>query len=754
MNTKTKYLSYGSILIISLIIIVQLTVGYAGIILVPLVRFVYYGLILSFNVPLVFQIAFLAGIFAVISRVVKLNIVLKPFNYLPYFSLIQPSQSIIKQNGSQNLLKPIAKPGTSLNHHNNFENQLLDTEQGMILVSSGTVLFADKAFFKITGLKPFEVLGKDFSTLIDPGSLIHYTALNRNSHANRATDQVIRLISRSKDVSCICFFSNEQNYNFEGINLFKTKQIRETVKSDLSITELFFNAIENQDAINLIWDDKGILYLNSKIRSNMPIPFSRMINNSGLLLALVHKKDRNRTRKAFESFLQTNKFKEDLCCRLSGNDARYYRVSIVKQSINGFFSKGYHAFAYDITEDKLAITSAQNEVEKAERANKNKTDFLTNMSHEIRSPLNGIIGFSELLADTNLTEDERERYLTIIQNNGTALITLLSDMIDISKLESEKLTLANYKFIPHQIVEDLKSQFSGTSSGVSGKVKMIFPKFNPDSSLEIESDPNRLRQILINLITNAIKFTHEGFIEIGIDSVNDEMLFWVRDTGIGIPVENQKTIFERFRQVDPNLPSPILGFGLGLAISKALVELLGGHLWVESIPDQGSLFVFTIKTNIITNTMETNQFNINSYPVDFSNRTILIAEDIDFSFLYIEAVLRRTGAKILWAQNGKEAVDHVTANQHIDLVLMDMHMPVMSGYDATKIITETRPGLPVIAQTAFVLPADVKKCFASGCSGFLAKPIRKEQLLNTLSEYFDKMDHQEMEQHSYKVNVG
>jgi len=232
------------------------------------------------------------------------------------------------------------------------------------------------------------------------------------------------------------------------------------------------------------------------------------------------------------------------------------------------------------------------------------------------------------------------------------------------------------------------------------------------------------------------------------------MLFWVKDSGIGIPYENQHAIFERFRQVDSAEHSPILGFGLGLAISKALVELLGGRLWVESLPDQGSLFEFTIKTNIVNNIMETSQMNSNSsYPYDFREHTILIAEDIDFSFLYIEAVLRRTGVKILWAQNGKEAIEHINSNQDIDLVLMDMHMPVMNGYDATEVISKLRPGMPIIAQTAFVLPDDVKRCYAVGCTGYLAKPIRKEQLLNTLTEYFEKMDHRDG-MPSYKVSIG
>jgi len=392
----------------------------------------------------------------------------------------------------------------------------------------------------------------------------------------------------------------------------------------------------------------------------------------------------------------------------------------------------------------------------AEVANRNKTAFLANISHEIRSPLNGIIGFSELLADKNLTDAERERYLNIIQNNGNALISLLSDLIDISKLESGNLEISRHKFRPVKLLEDLKHQFESNSGGKYGEVSVVFTANSAIKDIEIESDSNRLRQVLVNLITNAKKFTTKGRIEIGADFSGSEMLFWVKDTGIGIPYDKQAAVFERFRQVDTPDTRPMLGFGLGLAISKALVELLGGHLWLESQPEVGSLFAFTIKTNKINDTMETNHLKEtgSSYPYDFREHTILIAEDIDFSFLYIEAVLRRTGIKILWAQNGKEAVEHIKSNSSIDLVMMDMHMPIMNGYEASEIISGLRPELPIIAQTAFVLPEDVKKCYAAGCTGYLAKPIRKEQLLNTLAEYFEKMESREETMPLYRVNIG
>jgi len=622
------------------------------------------------------------------------------------------------------------------------------------MISSGDIMFANKAFFKITGYNPEDILGKDFASLIRPESLINFTMLSRMSPEEISRAQSIRLITKTgENISVSISGNGERVYNPDDINLFCLTQTDVQHSRESSLSSLFFDSIENVDTLHWIWDEKGIIYLNNSCRSLLPFALGHIINKPGLMLKAVRKQDRNRIRLKYQEYLLNGKFNEDICCILPGGEEKYYRISISTQCENANFPVRSHAIAYDITEEKRSLIVAEKAAMIAETANNNKTAFLANMSHEIRSPLNGIIGFSELLADKNLTDAERSRYLSIIQNNGNALISLLSDLIDISKLESGKLIITNRSFAPSKLLDELNYQFESSATGKSDDVKIVFTSTKSFVDMCIHSDPNRLRQILINLITNAIKFTRTGKIEIGADFLDDEMLFWVKDTGIGISYEKQSAIFERFRQVETPGESPVIGFGLGLAISKALVEILGGKLWVESEPELGSLFAFTIKTNIVNSNMETIQLNNSAYPYDFKERTILIAEDIDFSFLYIEAVLRRTGVKILWAQNGKEAIEHVKTNHNIDLILMDMHMPVMNGYEATEAITKLRPEVPIIAQTAFVLPEDMKKCYAAGCAGYLSKPIRKEQLLNTLSEYFEKMEQEEM--HSvYKINVG
>lgn len=757
LKTKSKYLSFGTLALILVLVTLQVLNVSTGILLLPLSKFVYFGLIFGSKVPFLLQLVFSSVAVFLFSGFLS-------FGFTGKFSLVALGNSFIGHSHGNGIIY-LASHALGEKKSNQKSTQVVnrgpqkktETEQGILMISSGSIMFANKAFFKMTGYQPLDIFGKDFASLIHPDSLIHYTMLSRISAEEAQQAQGISLFSKS-DKKIIAFSSASigKEFNANGINIFYIRE--EDVKSttESSMDKMFFDSIENVDTMHWIWDNKGIIYLNNSCRNNLPFSLGLIISKPGLMMKSVRKRDRNEIRLALKEYETTGKFAKDICCTSDTGEIRYFRVTITPQADDAKYPVRHHATAYDITDEKRSIRLAEAAALEAETANKNKTAFLANMSHEIRSPLNGIIGFSELLADKNLTDAERERYLTIIQNNGTALITLLSDLIDIAKLESGNLEITNRKFVPAQLLDELKHQFENQAGIANDKVRFVFTRNSAFQQQEIESDPNRLRQILINLIINAVKFTPEGRIEVGADFSGKEMLFWVKDTGIGIPYEKQQTVFERFRQVGGgNESKSALGFGLGLAISKALVELLGGHLWVESVPDLGSLFVFTIKTNIASNTMETTQLNaVSSYPYDFREHTILIAEDIDFSFLYIEAVLRRTGVKILWAQNGKEAIEHVKTNHDIDLILMDMHMPLMNGYEATEIISGLRPGLPIIAQTAFVLPDDVKKCYASGCNGYLAKPIRKEQLLNTLAEYFDKMEQRESGMPLYRVNIG
>lgn len=755
MKARITYFFYTALSLVSILLFVQLSLEFSIWYILPVVQYVFCVLALSIGVPLIAQYILVFVVFGIIiSRLLpmlnaKLHIRGSQHN------ILQPVQ------GGKNPYPPIQV----LSHNKIMEkgNSLVDnpelnnhqSELGILMISSGSIMFADKAFFNATGYKPSEIFGKDFATLISPESLINYTMLSRMSAKEiKKSDGIQLLTKNNRNIAAFFSIGGEAIYDPDEVNIFSIRYSEGLNLRKHTFDPMFFETVENADTLHWIWDKKGMVYLNRSCREKLPCALGKVLVRPGLMLKNVRKEDRSAIRLALKEYFHTGRFNEVVGFKQNNEEDKYYRIVITPQPVSGGGLKRHHAVAYDITSERRLTRIAEVAAQQAETANKNKTAFLANMSHEIRSPLNGIIGFSELLADSNLTEAERERYLYIIQNNGNALISLLSDLIDISKLESGKLLITSRKFVPSVLMDELKYQFENSSNGKQEGVKIAFTGSSSYRDIEIDSDSNRLRQILVNLITNAMKFTTKGRIEIGADYMGDEMLFWVKDSGIGIPYENHRAIFERFRQVDSPDSLPIAGFGLGLAISRALVELLGGNIWVESVPGVGSLFVFTIKTNTDTNTMETKQFAGNSYPFNFKERTILIAEDIEFSFLYMEAVLRRTGVKILWAQNGREAIEHVNTNQDIDLILMDMHMPVMNGYDATEIISKLRPWVPIIAQTAFVLPDDVKKCYASGCSGYLSKPIRKEQLMHTLSEYFDKMEQQSEEVPVYKSNIG
>jgi signal transduction histidine kinase/CheY-like chemotaxis protein len=740
------------------VVIFEVADNFSGILLLPLSSFVYYSLTFGSETSLLVQLVFLSGISIVIVSLFKYFITGRFIFSGYHFTQVQSAEGNGIMYLASHALDTI-KGSTKKSSSAIIDNQKQPIiEQGIVMVSSGCIMFANKAFFKMTGFQPLDVFGKDFASLILPDSLINYTMLSRLTTSEIQQSQGFRIITKNnKSVIAFSSASIDNEFNPNGVNIFYLKQEDARKDTHSSLDSVFFDSIENLETLHWIWDNKGVIYLNSSCRNNLPFPLGMIISKPGLMLKAVRKKDRDAVRLSLREYFRTGKFNEEICCVQENGEERYFRVSITAQNDNAGYPVRNHAIAYDITDEKRSLQNAESAALEAENANKNKTAFLANMSHEIRSPLNGIIGFSELLADKNLTDIERDRYLNIIQNNGNALISLLSDLIDISKLECSELEITNRRFVPARLMDELKHQFGTSINGSAKNVNVVFTRNSALDEQEIESDPNRLRQILVNLITNAMKFTSQGKIEIGADISDDKMLFWVKDSGIGIPYENQQAIFERFRQVESQDSKPVIGFGLGLAISKALVELLGGHLWVESVPELGSLFIFTIKTNtVIKTTMETTQVNniTSSYPYDFKEHTILIAEDIDFSFLYIEAVLRRTGVKILWAQNGREAIEHVKSNLDIDIVLMDMHMPLMNGYEATGIISGLRPELPILAQTAFVLPDDVKKCYAAGCTGYLAKPIRKEHLLNTLSEYFEKMEQNAETVPSYRVSVG
>jgi PAS domain S-box-containing protein len=373
----------------------------------------------------------------------------------------------------------------------------------------------------------------------------------------------------------------------------------------------------------------------------------------------------------------------------------------------------------------------------AEYSNKMKSAFIATLSHEIRTPMNGILGFTQLLRKPGLPKEKLKKYIDTIHNSGSYLLSLINDIIDLSKIESRaieiKKTIVCLNDIFIEVHELLKGKFE------TGQVSLIYD--NEESPpLYWITDPMKIKQILINLVGNAIKFTREGKINFGFVVKNQRLIFHVKDTGIGVEKDNHKDIFKPFNQGDEKIHEEYGGSGLGLAITKQLTELLGGKIQVESYPGKGTLFTldFPYDKPKSINHEEKDFNNISSTKYNFSNQHLLLVEDDNISFQYFRAILEYTNINIVRATNGLEAIKMLKENDNINLVLMDIRMPKMNGYEATREIKKIRPEIPVIAQTAHALYGEKEKATEAGCDDYIAKPIKTTVLYKVLEKYLHK----------------
>ena len=375
---------------------------------------------------------------------------------------------------------------------------------------------------------------------------------------------------------------------------------------------------------------------------------------------------------------------------------------------------------------------------KAEENDKLKSSFLANLSHEIRTPMNAIIGFSDLLHDVDIEENERLEYLKIIKNSGVNLVSIIEDLIEMSKIDARQI-LPNYKAIDiEECIHDLYNSIKVTIP----KEKQIhfYVEESPEKiASNILTDEVKLKQILINLITNAIKFTEKGYVSFGytVNKTKGVLEFKVTDSGLGINENNLKIIFDRFRRLEDDYSVESSGLGLGLSITKAYVEMLGGGISVASEVGVGSTFAFEIPLQF--DLSKKKSILIDSSDVVSSNsgnQTILVAEDDNINFLLLKKILELKKYIVLRAINGQEAVDICKTNSAVDLVFMDIKMPVLNGYEALKKIKKFLPNLPIIAQTAHSSLEDKEKMSKAGFTNYITKPLNKEEIFKLLDKIF------------------
>jgi two-component system, sensor histidine kinase len=388
---------------------------------------------------------------------------------------------------------------------------------------------------------------------------------------------------------------------------------------------------------------------------------------------------------------------------------------------------------------KLNATQEQiiAEQKKAEEANRLKSLFLAQMSHEIRTPLVSVLGFAELLKEPDLAPENARKYGGIIERTGHNLLNIINDILDLSKVEAGRLEIEKIPFSMKNLISEIHSTLHLITE--QKNIHFEFIEVGKVPSIVI-GDPTRLRQILLNLVGNAIKFTEQGFVKIRYQTTENELVFTIQDSGVGISPEQQQYIFESFRQGDSSISRRFAGTGLGLSLSKKLANKMGGDIkLVKSDLNQGSVFEVIVAFERPSDSLEIVDNSSSLAPTAFENarfqkdKTVLLVDDSTDNQFLVQTILSKWGLHVDLASNGKEAIEKVKKDNY-DLILMDMQMPIMDGYTACARLIEDSCKVPIVALTANAMKEDRERCLQAGCKDYLSKPIHKNQLFQVLQK--------------------
>ncbi|HDR50517.1 MAG TPA: response regulator, partial [Mariniphaga anaerophila] len=380
-------------------------------------------------------------------------------------------------------------------------------------------------------------------------------------------------------------------------------------------------------------------------------------------------------------------------------------------------------------ERKRFVEDLKIEKENAQAADRLKTAFLNNISHEVRTPLNGILGFGQFVVQPGISQAEKDQFLNILQKSSYRLINTITAFMDISLITSANMQVHKKMFPLQPWLNEVIEQIEPHAREKGLEIQII-PELNVLKGIIIESDPELLKKVFFHLTDNAVKFTKEGTVTLGCRVENGILHGTVVDTGSGIEAGMQKTVFEHFTQADSSNTRGYEGSGLGLSIAKGLVELLGGEISLESEKGKGTKVIFTLPAK---NTPEPQMNNSKAKEKQSRGKVVLIAEDDEMNRLYLETVLKSAGIPFISVENGLQAVKKCREDPEIGVVLMDLKMPVLNGYEATRQIKEMKPELAVIAITAQAMQDDRQKALEAGCNDFVAKPVNTKILLEKIS---------------------
>jgi len=537
----------------------------------------------------------------------------------------------------------------------------------------------------------------------------------------------------------------ERNAQIEKINsdLQKTNNDlanqKEAITREYSNTEMFYRMLVQSadDGISFFDRNLNLKYANKAYYSIIGYDKEQYskINSPDLIHPEDLAYDKNRT----EALQAKGFFETEL--RLKHKDGHYVNLStrsVIVKNENGEII-GSLTISRDITSLKKIHEDLLRANVEAEASNRLKSSFLANISHEIRTPLNSVVGFANLLLANDITNEVKEEYIEHINHNSEKLLQIIGDIIDLSRLESSQIEItyeeASVNSIVNEIVDEARKIVKRNEKSIIINVMNMLEE-NGDL---IFTDRIWLKRVLNHLMDNAVKFTLEGSIRLSYTRENDNLLFRVKDTGIGINKENLDHIFEEFRQEINGHHRPFEGLGVGLTLAKEVIERMGGRIFVQSEKGVGSEFSFSIPYRPAGGSTRIKSKLANNEPLNFqadwSGKTCLLVDDNKDILLYLNRVLSDTHIKTISARSGIEALEIVKSTPGIDLVLLDMQMPEMNGIEATKELRKIRKDIPIIAQTAFIFEDDKDIILEAGCDACLIKPIRKDHLLTVMSSF-------------------
>lgn len=616
----------------------------------------------------------------------------------------------------------------------------------------GRITFANQAFCGLLGITPEEVLGKTDYDLYPKELADKY----------RHDDLWVQ---KHLDV----FSDVEQNYSAGETRYFEVRKTpilnkrgevngtqvifwdvsaHKRVKAELDQERQLLNALLANTPDNIYFKDLDGRYIRISQAKAKRLALNHPLDAVGKTDSEFFDSEQVlRARQDEQSVIQTGRSlvsKEEEIAWPNGTNTW---VSTTKAPLRNFVGDiiGTFGISRDITSRKLFEEAQEAAREAAEAANQAKSDFLAHMSHEIRTPMNAILGLTDLVLATKLDETQRD-YLTTVLASSESLLSIINQILDFSKIDAHKMELESIPFSFGTWVKDTMKalEFRANQKGIE-----LIAKIHPDVPDEICGDPTRLRQVIVNLISNAIKFTDEGNVTVAVSSAEENqrirLIFSVSDTGIGIPEEKIGAIFDEFQQADSSTSRHFGGTGLGLSISARLVELMGGTISAESKSGTGSTFRFNVLLDHATEDqkqqLRADQTTPTTITIDKSSVRVLLAEDGLANQKLMVGLLERMGFSVHIANNGREAVELYTS-EPFDLVLMDVQMPEVDGLEASALIRQQesrtgKPAVPIIAITAHASQADRQKCLDAGMDDFLSKPLRKHELLTTIKKYCD-----------------